>query len=135
MQRFLVILVILFISISPLQAGQNAKPVVKESRTETKEVRAALQPGEQLTYSVKWNDVIAAKVIMSTEQTSDEKRGDAYRLDVKVNTVGMVKDIIQVRDRFSAFIDPKTLLPFRSEREILEGSKNEQGFTIFDQEK
>jgi hypothetical protein len=131
-KRTSVILAVLFVSvgflIAPLQAWQKAG---------LKEVRATsvVQPGERLTYSVKWNDLLAAKVVMTADQAGDKQYGNAHRVEVKVDTVGMVKDIIKVSDRFTAFLDPKTDLPFRAERDILEGPKTEQGFTLFDQDK
>ncbi|MEW6734921.1 MAG: DUF3108 domain-containing protein [Acidobacteriota bacterium] len=110
------------------RAGASKDDVAKAKPT------PVLLAGEQLTYLVKWNDLDAAKVIMQTEQANSE-RAHAYRVEVKVDTVGVVKDIVTVKDRFIAFVDGRTLLPFRAERNILEGPKAEQGTTTFDQEK
>src|SRR5262245_40730049 len=64
-----------------------------------------IKAGERLTYSVKWNDVKAAKVTMSAESAKDEKFGDSYRVEVDVKTIGVARDLIAVNDRFTAFLD------------------------------
>jgi hypothetical protein len=133
LQKFLILFLVFFGLISPL-AGQSPQPL---ARTNIKEAAnsPAFKPGERLNYTVKWNDMIAARVVMAADQAQDKQRGNAYKVEIKVDTVGVVKDIIQVSDQFIAFLDPKTHLPFRAERNILEGPKNEKGLTVFDQEK
>jgi hypothetical protein len=136
-RRLLSIFTILLISATSILAQQKAEAIKAEiKKAEIKEVigNTGLQSGERLAYSVKWNDLAAAKVVMLTEEFND-KQDKGYRVEIKVDTIGMVKDIVQVRDRFIAFIDPSTRLPFRAEREILEGPKNEQEITTFDQDK
>jgi hypothetical protein len=117
-----------------LLAGAQIRTTV-EAEGKSKAAAPTLQAGEKLVYSVKWNELAAAKVIMATERAAADKVKDTYRLDVQVNTIGMVKDLVQVNDRFTAYVYAANGLPFRAERDIVEGPKVEQASVVYDQEK
>lgn len=130
MKKYLTIIGLLLlatVSIS-VAAGTQLQPASAKKPA----VKPGLKSGERLVYIVKWNELAAAKVQLETDE-ADKK--DGYRVELKIDTIGMAKEIVVVKDRFTAFINGETRLPYRAEREILEGPKSEQGTIVYDQEK
>lgn len=102
----------------------------------TKEVvkASALQIGEKLNYAIKWNGLLAAKMSLQTEKATKENK-PFYRLELKLATVGLARDIFELNNHYTAFVDTKTNLPTIVERQLQQGTKPEQSILIYDQEK
>jgi Protein of unknown function (DUF3108) len=68
-----------------------------------------LQEGERLQYKVKWKGLAAAKLQMEVQPA--EIALDAYQLVMKVDTIGLVRDLMPWSDKLVTIVDKKTLLP------------------------
>lgn len=109
----------------------SSKPSVS-SLTE----RHKLTVGEKLSYSVKLNNVNAARYTIEVADKGNFHGQEGYQLNTKVETVGLIrKTMLEVNDVFITYLDPKTRLPFRAERDIKEGPKQETGTVLFDHKK
>jgi hypothetical protein len=75
-------------------------------------------PVETLSYSVDWNDFLkAANLDLTVAERGKFFGREGFRLSADVRTVGLVRTIAAVLDaRLDTYADPKTLLPYRTER-------------------
>lgn len=101
---------------------------------ETKKAGSIIQIGEKLDYLVKWNGLTAAKMSLQTDKITKDKK-TLYKLDLKLATVGIARDIFQMNNSYTAFVDTATELPQVVERDLLQGTKSEQSTLVYDQEK
>ncbi|MBL8152458.1 MAG: DUF3108 domain-containing protein, partial [Blastocatellia bacterium] len=137
----LVIVATFFFCLMPVRAldSQHQSPDTTTTKTTAKEAKTVynFKNGEQLTYAVKWRDLRAAKVLLLTEQLSEKESlpANPYKVEVKIETVGVAKNLVEVRDSYVAYLNPETRFPYRAERDIVEGFKKEKGSVTYDQEK
>lgn len=94
-----------------------------------------LNVGEKLNYVVKWNNVSAARFSLEVAGKGTYHGQEGYELVTRVETIGNIKKLIEVNDIFTTFLDAKTRLTYRLNRDIKEGPKVDKGTTIFDQAK
>lgn len=104
--------------------------------------RHRFKVGEKLVYSVKITSATLGLDNGSVARLTTEVVGkgqyhgrEGYHLVVKAQTVGLIKALFDLDDRFTTYLDAATRLPYRTEREIKESGRVESGATTFDQAK
>ncbi len=133
MKRFSIVVCVVLLFVVTAQAQRkSSRPVTAKAADPA--VVAALKPyrfevNEQLSYAVSWNNLKAAKVTMTTEVVEKLRK-----VEVRVETVGVARELFRLADRFTAYIND-ALLPVRAERDIQEGPKKESGEAVYDHEK
>ncbi len=127
---FIVLLVLVFtfglLPIYFVSANNKVEDVKKAS--------SVIQTGEKLNYAIKWNGLTAAKMSLQTDKTTKDNK-TFYRLELKLATIGLARDIFQMNNSYTAFVDATTELPRIVERSLSQGTKTEQSALIYDQEK
>lgn len=89
--------------------------------------------GEQLNYQVFLGDIkspagSATFHVRSRARNSDR---DAFMFTLRAQTTNAAQRLFFANDQISSYIDPKTLLPFRSEMNLIEGARRlKQTLTI-----
>lgn len=128
----IIICAVLLLAVTTQAQRKSSRPVTAKAADPA--VAAALKPykfevNEQLIYAVSWNNLKAAKVTMTAEAVEKLRK-----VEVRVETVGVARELFRVADRFTAYIND-ALLPVRAERDIQEGPKKEAGEAVYDHEK
>lgn len=133
MKRLSIIICVALLIATTVQAQRKSpKPVTPRSVDPA--VVAALKPykfeaEERLIYAVSWNNMKAAKVTLATEVEPIGRK-----VEVRVETVGVARELFRVVDRFTAYLND-SFLPVRAERDIQQGAKKESGEAIYHHEK
>jgi len=98
---------------------------------------ASLQIGEKLTYSVSWgNFVVAGRITTEVKEPGRYFEREVLPLVVHAQTIGLVRTLlIAIDDQFVSYVDREKLLPFRAEKEIREGKRTSNSFTVFDRKR
>lgn len=133
MKRLSVIICAALLLASAAQA-QRKSPRPVTAKVAEPAVVTTLKPyrfeaGERLFYAVSWNNLKAAKVTLTTEAVPL-----GHKVEVRVETVGVARELFRIVDRFTAYLND-SLLPVKAERDIQEGAKKELGEAIYDHEK
>lgn len=76
--------------------------------------------GEQITYRIVWGFIPVGQAVISCEETMDQEQ-PAIRIRVEARSNRMVSTLYPVNDRIDSYIDTKSGLPFRVEKNTLEG--------------
>jgi hypothetical protein len=93
--------------------------------------------GETLSYNVDWNNYVAAARMEITVAAQGKFFGkEAIHLTASVRTVGIVRALLAAVDSQSeSYVDPKTVLPFRAERNNDVNGKTTKQLVTFDRAK
>ena len=85
-------------------------------------------PGESLSYDVDWNgQTAAAQVALSVGNKGTYFGQEGLPLSADIQTVGLVKMFASVNLSFKSYSDPRTLLPYRADRDQSVNGKTERG--------
>jgi hypothetical protein len=106
----------------------------EEAKKVNSKTSSTIKVGEKLNYTIKWNGLTAAKMSLETDKITKDKK-DLYRFELKLATVGLARDLFQMNNSYTAFVDTLTELPQLVERNLSQGAKTEQSALIYDQEK
>lgn len=83
------------------------------SQEATKTTEVAFQPGEQITYKLKYGFFTAAQANIKVENSPIKFDGHpAMHIIADAKTAGTFDLFYKVRNRYETYIDPKTLLPY-----------------------
>jgi len=78
-------------------------------------------PGEKMVFQVYYGPLNAGRVDAFLKL--DTIRGkDAYYAEMVARTTGLADKLYKIRDRYAGYFDPESLLPYRSIRDIREGT-------------
>lgn len=92
-----------------------------------------LPVGEKLSYSVSWaNFLTAGQLTTEIKQRGRFFNREGLHLTLTAESVGLVKVFFLVEDRFASYVDPATLLPYRTELFIREGKRKTERITLVD---
>ncbi|WP_066632083.1 DUF3108 domain-containing protein [Labilibacter marinus] len=80
----------------------------------------AYQPGEKLTYSLKYGFVKGGYISFSVKDTLWNGY-NTHELELFAKTSGMIDAVFKVRDKYLSFINPDSDQPLKSVRDIREG--------------
>lgn len=118
-------------------AKRNAPPPVEDVRVTAKPgVFHPLTVGERLSFTVKYNNLVAARIMLTVLGKGEHFGREGYQVSTRFETVGVVRaTLFSATDKFITYLDPKTRLPYRAERDIKEGVKEESGVASYDQTK
>jgi len=91
-------------------------------------------PGETLTYNVDWNNyVAAARLDLAVPKRGQFFGKEGFQVTADVKTVGIVRALLAAVDSHSeSYLDPKTLLAFRTERSNNVNGKTSSQLVTFD---
>jgi hypothetical protein len=121
------------LALCALSAG--ADPGLK-SHNNTKTVNHAFRPGEKLTYSVSWSNVVQAGIaIMEVKDGKTPGGRPAYELVSQTDSVGMVDKVYRVRDTVHSIIDAEELYSCAFTLRESHGKKKRVRDMVFDHEK
>jgi len=130
MKKYLAVLLVLSFFLLPSSFFVSANNTFEE----IKKVSSIIQIGEKLDYTIKWNGLTAAKMSLQTDKVTKDSKS-VYRLELKLATIGLARDLFQMNNSYTAFVDTTTELPKIVERNLSQGAKTEQNALIYDQEK
>lgn len=123
------------VPVAAQRRGSAAQPALNSTTAEIGSFHH-LTVGEKLSYIVKLNDVSAARLMLEVAAKGTFHDQEGYQVTTKVETIGLIrKTMIEVNDLFTTYLDPKTRLPYRAERDIQEGQRTENGVVVFDHSK
>jgi hypothetical protein len=93
--------------------------------------------GETLSYNINWNNYLAAAHLQLAVADRGQFFGhDGLHLTADVRTVGVVRSLVTASDSHSdSYVDPRTLLPFRTERTNSVNGKSAKSTITFDRAK
>jgi hypothetical protein len=78
-------------------------------------------PGEKMVFQVYYGPLNAGRV--DTYLKLDTIRGkDVYYAEAVAKTTGLADKLYKIRDMYSGYFDPESLLPYKSVRDIREGN-------------
>lgn len=92
-------------------------------------------PGEKLVLDASWGGrVRAGRLTLISTPSSNDDGHPAIILTSLAESVGPVRSfLLAVEHKYSSFLDPATMLPFRFEKSIREGSKKTEESFLLDQ--
>lgn len=137
---FIPLLAIVLLWAVTLYTPVQAQAPEKSLKAPITNAQPSFQPGEELNYRVTWNNIAAAKMTFLTVNghqagNNQENSKASYRVEIKLDTIGTVRNLVPINDHFIAYVQPNTGLPISSEREIHEGSKSEKVKLNYNQQK
>lgn len=96
-----------------------------------------LTVGERLTFNVSWASfVTAARLELEVMDRGAFFGQEGYQLRTRVETVGYARSLLaDVDNQYSAYVDAKTLLPYRLENSTRQGSRKSEELVVFDQQR
>jgi len=78
-------------------------------------------PGEKLEYQIYFGPLNAGAANFIVRQDTIRGR-DVYYTEVIAKSTGLADRLFRIRDVYAAYLNPETLLPFKSIRDIKEGN-------------
>ncbi|AMR30475.1 ATP-dependent exodnase (exonuclease V) alpha subunit - helicase superfamily I member [Mucilaginibacter sp. PAMC 26640] len=106
------------------------------SQEVTKKEEVVFQPGEQITYKLRYGIFTAAEAVIKVENSAQNFEGKpALRIYSTANTSGTFNLLFKVRNLYQTFIDPHTLLPYYYAEDRKEGGYKHTDKVTFDHEK
>jgi hypothetical protein len=147
---FLTIVASLFVTVAPAQTERprriESRPSVStrtprgvaEVETAPKTfAKLPFAPAEVLSYTVDWNNYVTAAHLELTVNERGRFFGkEGLRLSANVRTIGLVRSLVAAVDsRSESYVDPRTLLPFRAERQTTRNNKTDNAVITFDRAK
>jgi hypothetical protein len=91
-------------------------------------------PGEKLTYSVKFGPIVGGEATMMLKQAYYNNML-VYHCVAEAKTVGLAEKLYSVKDAFESYFDPKTGLPHKLVRDVKEGNYRKREEAFFDRHK
>jgi uncharacterized protein Veg len=115
----------LLLHVSPALAAKAAAPSIQ-----------AFKPGEKLTYSITWSNIIqAGSAVMEVRKEKTADGQDAYRFISSAWSVGWVGKLYRVKDRVQSLFSPRELSSLSYQLDQRHGRKKKQRELLFDHEK
>lgn len=106
------------------------------SQEVTKKEGVVFQPGEQITYKLKYGFFTAAEAVVKVESSTQKFDGKpALHIYANANTAGTFNMLFKVRNQYQTFIDPHTLLPYYYSEDRKEGGYKHTDKVTFDHDK
>lgn len=130
MKKIIFALLILLFTFSFLPS--NGYVFANKELEETKKSPSILQIGEILNYTVKYNDIAAAKMSLQTDKVIKEDKS-FYKLQLNLFTIGIIRDVFQMNNSYTALVDTVLELPTLVETNISQGGKLQQTALVYDQ--
>jgi len=113
----------------------GADPALK-SYNNVKTVNHAFRPGEKLTYSISWSNVVqAGRAVMEVRAGKTPGGRPAYELLSQTDSVGMVDKVYRVRDTVHSVIDAEELSSCAFSLRESHGKRKRIRDMVFDNEK
>ena len=111
-------------------------PARPNSNTANTDPAATPRPGEQLNYSVFLGTSTqpVGAVFFDVRGRGRYFSREGLHVIATARTSGLGEQLFPVQDRFSSYLDPATMLPFRTEVELREGSRRLSRVLSFEQE-
>ncbi|TWR30419.1 DUF3108 domain-containing protein [Mucilaginibacter pallidiroseus] len=107
--------------------------VAAHSQEVTKTANNAFQPGEQITYKLKYGIFSAAEAVIKVENTPNKYEGKpAMHIVADAKTLGTFNFLFNVRNKYESFIDTKTLEPYYYTENRKEGGYKHSDKVTFD---
>lgn len=95
----------------------------------------AFSPGEVLTYSISWSNIVEAGIAKMEVKRDDRNDGaQAYRLVSTARSVGMVAAFYTVRDTVQSVLDTRELYSLSYHLDQTHGRRKKKRQSIFDHE-
>ncbi len=85
--------------------------------------------GEQFYYSLRVNGVEAMRAVLQTGRLRSSDRGPYVAAGVDVRSVGFFDSLYSVEHHADTYFNPRTLLPYRSEKRLSE-KNNTRSYTV-----
>ena len=107
----------------------SAGPLVAAERT----VTPPFSPGEQLTYSISWSDILSAgTAVMAVKQEASKDGKALLRFISTARSTGMVDKFYRVDDNVQSLFDPATMLPLSYQMHQRHGRRKRERTLEFD---
>jgi hypothetical protein len=99
--------------------------------------RLPFAPAEVLSYTIDWNNYLtAARLELAVAERGKFFGQEGLKLTANVRTIGLVRTLMAAVDSKSeSYVDPRTLLPFRAERQTTINNRSDSGVITFDRTK
>jgi uncharacterized protein DUF3108 len=105
-------------------AAPNPTPLVIPARASDDGPAWPFKVGEQLNYQVfLGDDAPMASANFQVRARSRYFDHDGLLLAVKAQTTGVIQRLFVANDQINSYVDPKALLPFRTEMNLVEGKR------------
>lgn len=130
MKKILFIFLVLFFTFSFLPSSKQV--FANKELEETKRATSILQTGERLNYKIKCNDIATAKMSLQTDKITKEDKA-FFKLQLNLFTIGLIRDIFQMNNSYTAFVDTNLELPTLVENNISQAGKSQQTTITYDQ--
>ena len=148
-RRFALLFAVLLLVASAVGAQTRARKVETRNAASVSAPRAAVPggaatfaavpfaPGEVLSYDIDWNNYgAAAHLDLSVAERGKFFGRDGLHLTADVKTVGLVRSLFAAVDSHSdSYVDPRTVLPFRTVRESSWNGRSDSATVTFDRAK
>ena len=89
-------------------------------RTELSGQKSPFAPGEELVYTISYGIIKGGEGKLTVKDTLIDKQRTLH-LTAAGHTTGLVDAIYKVRDQYESFVNPETVKPIKSIRDIREG--------------
>ena len=119
----------------PASAGSPATSgVATPSKVSSTYDGSTLRIGERLTYNVTFAGfAVAARLEMEVVEQGVFFGQDSYQIRTKAESVGTVRSLFGDLDhQYTAYVNPRTAIPYRLVRSIRQGKKQTDDTVIFD---
>ncbi len=123
-------LCVLLVTWTPAPADQ-----VRQTGNNIATNNSAFSPGEILTYSISWSNIVQAGVAAMEVRQADRSNGvRAYELISTARSVGMVATFYTVRDTVTSALDAQELYSLSYHLDQIHGKRKKKRLYVFDQE-
>lgn len=104
----------------------SLKPIMNEMPSEF-ERSLPFTIGERLSYDVSWLNLASiGKVSFEVRQLGRLGKQRVFEFSGEVNSVGVVRSVVNLHDRFVSYAEAETLTPIKTETSIQEGRRRKQ---------
>ena len=90
-----------------------------------------INPGEKLTYTIKYGMIKAAEAKMEFTETTYKDSIPCFQIKTTTRTNSFFDNFFRVRDKITSIIDSTTLLPYKFEKKLREGSYRQHRIHIY----
>lgn len=118
-------------------ATPGATPVITGEEPPARNENWPFTIGEQLNYQIYVGNINAPAGLATFQVKSRSKffDRDGLMLTVKAQTTGAVARVFVANDQISTYVDPRALLPYRTELNLIEGQRRKNEILTINQER
>jgi hypothetical protein len=128
MKRFALLVLPLVFSVLPILR----EPAVAD---DSSVVSLPFQPGEQLTFAIRYGVIKAGMATMSVVDRVECEGGSCYRIVSEAKSTMPFSLFYEVNDRVESLMDTEELYTWRYEKDLKEGTYRAHEVVVFDQQK